>query len=283
MSPATHSSVDMSMAKPFLRWAGGKGQLLDELDKYVPKKFGRYFEPFLGAGALFYHLESTGRIQSAILSDLNARLVNTFRCVRDEVGVVIAVLEELAEKHSKKRYYVERARLDEQASYVRAARFIYINKTCFNGLYRVNKKDGFNVPLDSSKKKENILDEARLRVASAGLCGHAIMNADFVIALRDHDVRRGDFCYFDPPYVPVGADSDFTTYTKEPFGPSEQIRLMRVAKWLREKGVHVVLSNSDTRFVRELYKDFDLHPVQARRNINSKTGKRGAVGELIIT
>ena len=267
-------------ARPTLKWAGGKRQLLPELRKALPAKWGHYYEPFIGGGALFFDLRASGWAGAATLGDANERLVRMYLGVRGDVDEVIRLLKKT--RYAKAFYLRERARnpdlFGDDAEI--AAWFIYLNKTGFNGLYRVNRKGEFNVPFG---RYDNplICDEPNLRAASHALKKTKLVIGDFEKAVKS--AEAGDLVYCDPPYVPVSATSDFTSYTKEKFGPVEQERLRDMALRLKRLGVHVILSNADVPFVRKLYKGFNIRSVSARRNINSKGGSRGAVGEVIIT
>jgi DNA adenine methylase len=261
--------------RPFLKWAGGKRQLLPRLLGLAPKTFGRYFEPFAGGGALFFAL----RPVRATLSDLNDRLIRTYKGVRDNVDAVIRLLASYP--HRKRFYYsMRRIDIDARSDVEVAAWFIYLNKTGYNGLYRVNSRNQFNVPF-GHYKNPTICDEPTLRACASALAGKELLSEDFeVVAAR---AKRGDFVYFDPPYVPLSATSSFTSYTPQGFGPDEQRRLHDVARALKRRGVHVLLSNSSAPFVRDLYSDgFELIEVAATRTINSKATGRGAITELII-
>jgi len=265
-------------ARPFLKWAGGKGQLLPELLARVPIVFGKYFEPFLGGGALFFALYSNGRVNQACLSDANAKLMDTYRAVRDEVEAVIAELQ--AFSNDKELYYGVRAwRHDELAPPLRAARFIYLNKTCYNGLYRENQRGEFNVPCGRYRHPK-ICDADNLRAAAAALRQARLECHDFekVLDLAE----AGDFVYFDPPYDPLSPTSSFTSYHEEGFGPDEQRRLAHIFQELDRRGVYVMLSNSDTPLIRALYESHVVEKVQAARPINSKAERRGKISELIV-
>jgi DNA adenine methylase len=262
-------------ARPFLQWAGGKRQLLPELLRHAPKTFGRYFEPFVGGGALFFAL----RPARATLSDLNDRLIRTYKSVRDNVDAVIRLL---ASYPHRKRFYhsMRRIDIDARSDAEVAAWFIYLNRTGYNGLYRVNSRNQFNVPF-GRYKNPTICDEANLCACASALAGTELLVADFEVAVAH--AKRGDFVYFDPPYVPLSATSSFTSYTSQGFGPDEQRRLHDVARALKRRGVHVLLSNSSAPLVRDLYSDgFELVEVAATRTINSKATGRGAITELII-
>ena len=266
-------------AVPCVKWIGGKRQLLSELRKHVPT-FKRYFEPMLGGGALFFDIAP----RIAFLGEQNSRLVTTYKGVRDHVEDVIELLKTYP--YEKEFYLATRAKdIDDFQKYGRAevaAWFIYLNKTGYNGLYRVNQSGGFNAPF-GKYTNPTICNEDVLRTASKALQRAKLVTGDF--ELTTAGARAGDFVYFDPPYVPVSTTADFTAYTVGGFNMTDQIRLRDYARALAKRGVHVVLSNSDTPPVRDLYgaKPFVIHEVQARRSVNSKTAKRGKVGELIIT
>ena len=264
------------LARPFLKWAGGKTALLPEILPRLPKKIKTYYEPFVGGGAVFFALAAEGRFERAVLGDANQELVETYFSIKEDLDQVILRLKAHAGKHSEEYFYKVRA---QRGVYI-AARMIYLNKTCFNGLYRVNKKGGFNVPF-GRYSNPTICDEVNLRAVSSALAGVEVVAIDFEAAVQD--AHRGDTVYFDCPYVPASDTASFTAYTKGGFGPEEQERLRDVAKRLDARGVHVLLSNSDTPFVRKLYKGFKIEEVQAPRRVNSKGSKRGNVGELLIS
>lgn len=261
--------------RPFLKWVGGKRQLLPAMAAHVPHRFGRYHEPFLGGGALFFHL----RPQAAVLADTNARLIRTWRGVRDRVDDVIALLASWP--HDRTFFEALRASaVDEGTDAEVAAWFIYLNRTGFNGLYRVNRKNLFNVPF-GAYTNPTICDADVLRAASAALANTALEIEDFAAVLGR--AEPGDFVYFDPPYVPLSATSSFVSYTAGGFGMPEQARLRDTARALKERGVHVLLSNSSAPAVHELYQEgFTRTPVAASRAINCDASKRGAVMELLL-
>lgn len=279
-------ALEAASARPFIKFAGGKGQLVPVLLEHVPKKFGDYFEPFVGGGSFFYALHTRGLIRKhAVLGDANVRLINAYRGVRGWTDDVIRDL--LRMRDNKKTFLATRERFNkdhgEEHPAHHAARFIYLNRTCFNGLYRVNKKDEFNVPYDPSRKgKRTICDEGRIRLASVALKEAACVIGDFEKTLRK--IRRGDLVYADPPYDPKSESADFTAYTKEGFGPADQERLRDLMLALKKKGVHVIVSSPDTPRIRKLYaRGFEMRRVKARRAINSKVDDRGPVGEVILT
>lgn len=269
-------------AKPFIQWVGGKREVIPQYERFIPKKFKNYYEPFLGGGAMFFHLQP----KKAILSDSNQELIKTYEGVRDNPEEVIRFLREFKSKHSEELYTKIR-NLDREIDILKelgsaeiAARMIYLNQTCFNGLYRVNQRGQFNVPIGSSLNRL-ICDDYTIRNASKILKKTTLKKMDFEIAVNDAAV--GDFIYLDPPYYPVSVYSDFTRYTKEKFYQEDQVRLKVQVDQLSMKGCKVMLSNSDCNFVRNLYKDYKIHKVQSNRSLNCKKDRRGKVYELLIT
>ncbi len=260
---------------PFIKWAGGKRALLEQMRPHLPAKYGRYFEPFVGGAALFFEL----RPRRARLSDNNRRLVATYRGLRDATDEVVRLLR--GYKYDRDFFLAMRASdVDRMTDAEVAAWFIYLNKTGYNGLYRVNSKNRFNVPF-GRYDNPTICDESNLRACAKALGGAEIEVEDFEAAARR--ARRGDLVYFDPPYVPLSVTSSFTSYTSDGFGMDEQIRLRDAARKLAGRGVHVVLSNSSAPAVRDLYRDdFEVCDVRARRSINSKIDGRKAIPELLI-
>ena len=267
-------TVTKTRAKPFLKWVGGKTQLLPHIFDLFPKSFNRYHEPFVGGGAVFFSLEPN----KAILSDVNPDLIGAYQMIRDDVDSVIA---ELKQHRAEEAYYysVRETDVAELSAAEAAARIIYLNKTCFNGLYRVNRRGKFNVPF-GKYANPTICNEANLRAVSEALQGVDI-RLQSVFEL-DSRVRKNDLVYFDPPYVPLSPTASFTSYTKQGFGEHQQRELAALFGKLVDKGAHCFLSNSDTPLVRELYKDFRIKKVYARRAINSRADRRGPVGEVIV-
>lgn len=268
-------------AAPFLKWAGGKRQLLPRILPLVPKKVGTYYEPFLGGGALFFSLANAGRFERAELSDLNPELVITYQAIQRDVEAVIACLGRY--RDSRRAYLRARAArpIDLPAVEI-AARMIFLNRCGFNGLYRVNASGEFNVPYGSHKRRRPILDPEILRAASRALHPSkvTVSAADFLEATRD--VGAGDFVYFDPPYVPLSKTSSFSTFTAGGFGFDEQDLLADRFDALRVRGATVVLSNSDCQLTRFLYRSQRVVSVPARRAINSVASRRGPVRELLV-
>jgi DNA adenine methylase len=262
-------------AKPFLKWAGGKTQLLADILARAPKRFGRYYEPFLGGGAVFFALKP----ERASLSDINPDLIEAYTAIRDHVEEVIAALGFY--RCTKDDYYRVRAQKTDLMSLPqRAARLIYLNRTCFNGLYRVNRSGQFNVPF-GQYKNPTICHADNLRQASVRL-RHMRLRCQPVTAVA-RQARRGDFVYFDPPYVPLSPTAQFVHYARGGYGIDDQKRLAKLFSALSRRGVHVLLSNSDTPLVRELYRGFTIERVMARRNINRSAAGRGVVAEVLVS
>lgn len=265
--------------RPFIKWVGGKGQLLPHLIKKSPQGYGRYFEPFLGGGALFFGL----RPQRAVLSDVNTELINTYQVVRDSVEALIAELAH--HRYDEAHYYAVRA-WDRAADYAslspvaRAARFIFLNKTGFNGLHRVNSQGHFNVPF-GDYNNPTILDAPNLRRCSAALAGVTIEVAGYIEV--EARAAAGDFVYFDPPYAPLTATSNFTSYTAGGFDRADQERLRDLCVRLDKKGVHFTVSNSSAPLILELYAQFRVALVEARRFVNARAAGRGPIKEVIVS
>lgn len=278
-SPRTNGRY--ALPRPFLKWVGGKGQLLPELMKRVDMvgDFGRYHEPFLGGGALFFELYRGDRLKKqAWLTDNNPRLMEAYEGVRNELDAVIEQLQKHQRQHSEEHFYAVRAKVPKTLA-GRAARVIYLNKTCYNGLYRENSRGEFNSPFGRYKNPV-ICDEDNLRAVSKALQKAKIEARHFQTVA---DVaERGDLVYFDPPYHPVSETASFQGYHKGAFGEDSQRLLSEVCEKLDAKGVHVLLSNSMTDFVRALYKDFTIDTVHAARAVNSKADRRGKVREALV-
>lgn len=262
--------------KPLLKWAGGKRQLLPHILSKLPSQMETYFEPFVGGGAVFFALAAEQRFERAILSDQNQELICTYQAVKSNVAGVIKVLRTLP--HNEEAYYRIRAqqpRLPER----RAARMIYLNRTGYNGLYRVNRSGKFNVPF-GRYVRPTICDEQRLVAVSRALQGVTLQVADFQQLVSR--AKPGDAVYFDPPYVPLSPTARFAEYHKVQFGEKEHKRLAGVYESLQRRGVQVVLSNSDTPITRALFGHLCFETVQARRNINSAAHRRGPTNELLV-
>lgn len=262
---------------PFVKWVGGKRSIIHELINRLPKKINNYHEAFVGGGALFYTINN--RANQCFLSDINPDLVTTYNVIKNDVSSLIELLKIHKEHHTKEYYYEIRSQHHLENPIEVAARFIYLNKTCFNGLYRVNKKGEFNVPM-GSYKNPGILQEDNLRLVS-NVLQHTSIELNEFDQIRP---EAGDFVYFDPPYHPIDANS-FTTYTKNDFSEKDQIRLRDFALELSNKGVNVMLSNSNAELILDIYNQepFHIHSIKAPRAVNSKANGRGAVKETLIT
>ena len=267
--------------KPVLKWAGGKRQLLPALLKNIPDNFNTYYEPFIGGAALLISLYSLNRINSAVISDTNTDLYNLYKTIRENPQQLIDELDNLGFRNTKEDYYKAREVFNSSSNPVeRTAILIYLNRHGYNGLYRVNSSNKFNVPFGKYTNPRMPSPE-NIMALSGLLQSCTVMNSDFEIAVKN--ASKGDFVYFDPPYMPLSKTSYFTGYTHSGFNESDQERLSETFRVLSRKGVYVMESNSSTEFIKELYRDFSLVEVDARRNINSVGTKRDAVKELIIT
>ena len=290
-------------AKPFLKWAGGKTQLIEQIKKQIPRNIKTngftYIEPFVGSGAvLFWILEEFPNLEKAIINDINQDLTNSYLTIKHNVADLIQILKKWeTEYHSisenqekKKKYYYEKRNLFNSRNSdqtTQSALFIFLNRTCFNGLYRVNRKNEFNVPIGSYKTPQ-ICNEENLIAVSKVLQKVTILNGDFSETLKYAD--KNTFFYFDPPYKPLNETSSFNSYAKDEFNDSEQIRLKEFCEELDKKGHQWILSNSDVKgkdinnnFFDELYASFNILRVNARRSINANPNKRGQLTELLIT
>ena len=264
---------------PFVKWAGGKRQLLSQMEKFIPKKFNKYIEPFVGGGALFFYLLP----KRAILLDNNSELINCYKVIKSNVNELIQYLKRHI--YNKEYYYKIRA-LDRNvekystlSNIEKAARTIFLNKTGYNGLYRVNQKGFFNVPFGRYKNPK-ICDKKNLIAVRHILQSINIIHDSFENCL-DY-AEKDDFIYLDPPYYPLSSTSLFTSYTKNSFGKDSQIKLFEIFKELDKKGCKILLSNSYSEFILNLYKEFRIEILQAKRAINSKSNKRGEIKEVLI-
>jgi len=270
-----------SLLQPFLKWAGGKRQLLPILKTKVPKKYNRYYEPFVGAGALLFETQP----KKAVINDINSELINCYKVIKEDLDDLI---QDLSQHKNEKEYYYSVRDQDRSDDYLnlsdikKASRIIYLNKTCYNGLFRVNSQGQFNVPFGKYKNPK-IVDEIVLKAINHYLTNNSveIRNLDFEDALSD--ARNGDFVYIDPPYDPVSDTSSFTGYSIDGFGKEEQKRLKSVFDSLDERDCKVMLSNSATPFILDLYQDYHRITVEAKRNINSVADGRGKIDEILVT
>ncbi|MCA6422408.1 MAG: Dam family site-specific DNA-(adenine-N6)-methyltransferase [Flavobacterium sp.] len=290
-------------AKPFLKWAGGKSQLINDIKDALPKEFTSqkftYVEPFVGSGAiLFWILENFPNVERAVINDINADLTNTYKVIADNPEKLLAILEKFQKLYytfendaeGRKVYYMEQRSLFNSRSTnieTQAALFIFLNRTCFNGLFRVNKSNGFNVPM-GSYINPTICDTENIMAVSKVLQRVEILTGDYKETLQ-HAEHPALF-YFDPPYKPLSKTSSFNSYAKDEFGDNEQIQLRDFCKMLNEQGHYWLLSNSDVKgkdmtdtFFDDIYQEFNINRVWARRNINANADKRGKLTELLIT
>ena len=283
MSLDTNIKLKYYNLQPFTKWTGGKRQLLGELRSYMPETYGRYFEPFVGGGALFFDLAP----EKAVINDFNEELINAYRQIKNNPAELINLLIKHKENNSKDYYLALRSadrdgRISRMTGVERAARILYMLRVDFNGLYRVNSKNQFNVPYGRYKNPK-IVDVDLLYQISEYLNENdvEILQTDFAEAVKD--AQTGDFVYFDPPYIPLNETSSFTSYTHEGFSYEEQIRLRNTFKELTERGVYAMLSNSSSPLVEELYKDFNIYFVEAQRTNGAKSSSRGKISEIIVT
>lgn len=269
------------LVKPFLKWAGGKRQLVPTIVlKHIPKEYNTYYEPFIGGGAILFALQP----QKAVISDSNSELINCYEVIRDSLDELI---DDLKTHENEKNYYYAIRDWDRDKNYKyktlvqRASRIIFLNKTCYNGLFRVNSQGQFNVPF-GSYKNPNILDIAVLKAVSKYLSENQVkvLNQDFQEAVTN--AKKGDFLYLDPPYDPVSNSASFTGYDINGFGRNEQLRLKETFDELNRRGCHILLSNAYTVFIVDLYRDYNQIKISATRAINSDGQKRGKTDEILV-
>ncbi|MFN8575541.1 MAG: DNA adenine methylase [Candidatus Sericytochromatia bacterium] len=268
------------LVTPFLKWVGGKRQLINEIDKLKPR-FTYYYEPFLGGGAVLFNLQP----KNAVVSDLNEELINVYNVIKDNSEELI---NDLKKHKNESEYFYKIRALDRESNFKnlsnveKASRFIYLNKTCYNGLYRVNNSGEFNSPF-GKYVNPNIVNEITIKAVSNYLNTNkiSIYNKDYYEILKE--IKKDSFVYFDPPYQPVSKTSNFTGYIQGGFNIDEQIRLKNCCDELNKKNIKFMLSNSDSEIIKDLYKDYNIHYVKANRFINSNSEKRGEINEVIIT
>ncbi len=270
------------MLAPILKWLGGNRQLLTTINSLLPEKITTYVEPFVGGGALLFDLQP----KRAIINDLNEDLINVYKVVKNNPEELLKLLEEHNEKNNEEYYYKIRA-LDRMNDYdsmsdvEKASRIIYLNKTCFNGLFRVNQAGQFNSPY-GRYKNPNIINKPVILAMSKYFNKNdiKILNGDYKETLKN--LRKGAFIYFDPPYLPISSSSSFTGYTENGFNEQNQKDLRDECDRLNNRGINFLLSNSDHPLIRDLYKDYEIITVKARRSINSKGNKRGEINEVLV-
>ena len=270
------------LLSPILKWVGGKRQLLSEIIPLIDESYDNYVEPFISGGAVLFRLQP----KKAIINDYNTELINVYKTVRDDLDGLVALLKEHEKYNSSDYYYEVRALdrtpdFDKMSNLEKAARIIYLNKTCYNGLYRVNSLGQFNSPY-GKYKNPNIVNEVVLRAISKYLNGNeiSIRSGDYKDVLND--IEKNSFVYLDPPYMPISSSSSFTGYTEGGFGYDKQVELKEECDKLNSKGVHFLQSNSDCEEIRELYKAYRIKVVKANRAINSDAKKRGQINEVLI-
>lgn len=275
----------LTTPKPFVKWAGGKRQLIPILNDNLPKSMGTYYEPFLGGGALLFHILSERNGQKCGVSDLNSDLVLTYTTIRDKANDLIHSLKNHSKNYQKdsKSYYYAIRESNPRSAVEKTSRLLFLNRTCFNGLYRVNSKGKFNVPL-GKYTNPNIVNEENIRSVS-----HVLQSSKVSIKCRDfesvlNDAKKGDLVYFDPPYQPVSDTANFTSYTHKSFTITDLKRLANLCLDLDSKGCKVLLSNSDSQEVAEMFTDkqWKIKKIEANRSINSNSKKRTGHFELLI-
>ena len=280
-----YNQILISSPKPFVKWAGGKRQLIPEIEKHLPEKFSSYYEPFLGGGALLFHLLSENKNLKGYVSDLNSDLILAYVTIRDNLDGLLKSLQKHSDNYfsdSKSYYYLIRE-TNPKNQIEKVSRLLFLNRTCFNGLYRVNSKGKFNVPL-GRYSNPNIVQEENLHSVNEFLNQNKIIIKCQDFSPTVEKVKKGDFVYFDPPYQPVSKTANFTSYTNSNFGLNDLKRLAKVSNQLTKKGVNVLLSNSSSKQVRELFssKDWKIFEIEANRAINSDSNKRTGHYELLI-
>lgn len=267
--------------KPIVKWVGGKRQIISNIKKYIPKKYSTYYEPFVGGGAVLFDIKP----QKAVINDVNEELINLYKVVKEKPDELIDTLKK--HKNEQEYYYQireldrDKEKFDSLSDVERAARIHFLNKTCYNGMFRVNSSGEFNVPFGRYKNPD-IVNKKTIKAVSKFLNkSHVkIRNCDFEEAVKG--IRKEAFVYFDPPYDPISDSSSFTGYDKSGFDREEQKRLKNLCDKLNKRGVRFLLSNSSTKFIRELYNDYKIEPVMAKRAINSKADKRGEIEEVLV-
>ncbi len=271
--------------KPLLKWAGGKRQIIDELYKKIPEKFNYYYEPFAGGASFLIHLYNNNIIHKATISDLNSELINFYEVIKCSLNDFLDYIKNNNLKNDSDLYYSLRDRYNEiigngQYKIERSVLFLYFNKHAYNGLWRVNSSNKFNVPF-GKYKTVNMFDYDNIHDFSIMLKNIEILNSDFELTVKN--AGEGDFVYFDPPYQPLNKTSSFTGYTKNGFDYNEQKRLLNVFKSLADKNVYLILSNSYSNDIIDLYKEFNITIVNVNRFINSNPSKRTGIKEIIVT
>jgi DNA adenine methylase len=273
-------ATTQALVAPFLKWVGGKRQIMPEIEQHLPKEIKVYIEPFIGGGAVLFHLQP----KNAIINDFNSELINVYRAIEDDLEDLII---DLQQHKNESDYFYEIRALDRTTAFeqltnvARASRIIYLNKTCYNGLYRVNNSGKFNSPF-GKYKNPNIVNEPTLRAVNSYLNSNNIRieNTDYETILKEAD--KNSFVYLDPPYYPVSGSANFTGYIQGGWNEADQIRLKEACDRLHKQGIKFMQSNSCVDFIKNLYSDYHIHIVKANRAINSDGEKRGEVEEVLI-
>lgn len=273
------------MMKPFLKWVGGKGRVISQLEQFFPDNYKNYFEPFVGGGAMYFSIKP----QPATINDINQSLMGAYINIRDNVELLIKELSGLQNQYhnldsdkQKDLFYEIRDRynlIEDKKSIIKSSLLIFLNKTCFNGMYRENRKGGFNVPF-GKHGKPTICDENNLHAISKLLAHTKILSGSYKDAVKT--AKAGDFIYFDPPYHPLNPTSSFTSYSEDDFLEKDQIELKLLIDELTKRGCKVMMSNSDTKFIRDLYKEYRQENIMAARSINSNGDGRGKISEIVV-
>ena len=272
--------------KPFLKWVGGKGRVIAQLEQFFPDSYNNYFEPFVGGGAVYFHVNQ----DKATINDINKSLIGAYVNVRDNLGSLLKKLKTLENKYyaldsesRKAMFYQIRDEYNStknSQSIKRSALLIFLNKTCFNGMYRENRSGGFNVPF-GKYQNPNICDESNLRATSKYLQNTLILSGSYQDAVKN--AKKGDFIYFDPPYHPLNPTSSFTSYSQDDFIEKDQVELKNLIDDLTKRGCKVMMSNSYSKFIINLYKDYKQYKIYVGRSINSNAAKRGKIAEIVVT
>jgi len=276
LTQTTLDGKTVSDAKPFLKWAGGKGRLFGKLQKFFPDSYNRYFEPFVGGGAIFFYLNP----EKAIINDLNQELINLYEKIRDHPEELIIKLDKLQPKVDSKGFFLEiRAKVPRNKLDL-AVRTIYLNRTCYNGMYRVNSSGEFNVPF-GDMGNPRLYEKKNILACSKVLQRTTILIGDYNKLIRR--IRKNNFVYLDPPYVPLSDTAHFTSYTSEKFGMKQQKELLKFCEKIDKKGSLFLLNNSETEFTKKLYEQYNCDTIKAARNVAAKSASRAPVNELVVT
>ena len=276
LSQTTLDGKVISDAKPFLKWAGGKGRLIGKLQKFFPDSYNRYFEPFVGGGAIFFYLNP----EKAIINDLNQELINLYEKIRDQPEELMIKLDELQPKVDSKGFFLETRAKVPRNKLDLAVRTIYLNRTCYNGMYRVNSSGEFNVPF-GDMGNPRLYEKKNILACSKALQRTTILTGDYKKLIRR--IRKNDFVYLDPPYVPLSDTAHFTSYTSEKFGEEQQEELLEFCKKVGKKGALFLLSNSENEFTKKLYEAFNCKTIKAARSVAARSSSRAPVNELVVT